>query len=180
MAELTPDEGEAPIIVGLAEAAMHMYTSAINALPHPQDAEFHPRADVILAGLRKLQTSLTNAGGRNRITPSVVVALSEVRRLYDDLMAVAAAAPGSSLGQQLYVARRRALLSAQETANGAGLRADLLDALEAGEQPTEDEAVKVKELIEALGGLPEGAEHPQPREANPESFDESLAWGDHE
>jgi hypothetical protein len=51
------------------------------------------------------------------------------------------------------VARRRAKLSAQETANGAGLRADLLDELEAGEIPTEDEAVKIKGLIEALGGL---------------------------
>jgi hypothetical protein len=66
----------------------------------------------------------------------------------------AATAPGSTLGQQLYVARRRAKLSAQETANGAGgLRADLLDALENGEIPTEDEAVKIKGLIEALGGV---------------------------
>jgi hypothetical protein len=180
MAELKPDEGEAPVIVGLAEAAMHMYTSAINALPQPNDGEFHARADVILAGLRKLQTSLTTAGGRNRMGPSVAVALSEVRRLYDDLMAAAAAAPGASLGQQLYVARRRALLSAQEAANGAGLRADLLDALEAGEHPTEDEAVKLKELIEALGGSSEEGDREEPREAHPESFDESLAWTDHQ
>lgn len=178
MAELAPDEGEAPIIVGLAEAAMHMYTSAIDALPDSRDAEFHPRADVILAGLRKLQTSLTTGADRSRITPSVIVSLSEARRLYDDLMARAATAPGASLGQQLYVARRRALLSAQETANGAGLRADLLDALEAGEPPTEEEAVKVKELIEALGGLPEVAEPHQ--DSHPESFDESLAWSDHQ
>ena len=180
MAEYAPDEGEAPIIVGLAEAAMHMYSSAIDSLPHPHDPEFHPRADVILSGLRKLRASLTTGAARSRITPSVMVALSEVRRRYDDLMAMAASAPGASLGQQLYVARRRALLSAQETANGAGLRADLLDALEVGEKPTEDEAVKVKELIEALGGLPEDAEPAQPREAHPESFDESLAWSEHQ
>jgi hypothetical protein len=159
---------------------MHMYTSAIHALPHPHDPEFQSRADVILAGLRKLQTSLTTAGGRSRMTPSVVVALSEVRRLYDHLMVMAATAPGANLGQQLYVARRRALLSAEETANGVGLRADLLDALEAGELPTEDESAKVKELIEALGGLPDAAERPEARESHTESFDESLAWSDHE
>jgi hypothetical protein len=88
------------------------------------------------------------------LPPGVIVALSDVRQRYDDLMERAATAPGSTLGQQLYVARRRAKLSAQETANGAGLRADLLDELEAGEIPTEDEAVKIKGLIELSAGSP--------------------------
>ncbi|MBV8966335.1 MAG: XRE family transcriptional regulator, partial [Mycobacteriaceae bacterium] len=60
-------------------------------------------------------------------------------------------------------------------ANGAGLRADLLDDLEAGEIPTEDEAIKVKALIEALsGGAPVliEAEHERP---HVESFEESIA-----
>jgi transcriptional regulator with XRE-family HTH domain len=70
----------------------------------------------------------------------------------------AAAAPGSSLGQQLYVTRVHAKLSAQEVANGAGLRADLLDELEAGTTPTEEDAAKVRDAIAALGGVP-GTEH---------------------
>ncbi len=82
------------------------------------------------------------------------MALLDVRRRYDDLMDRAAAAPGSSLGQQLYATRVHARLSAQEVANGAGLRTDLLDDLEAGETPTEEEAAKVKVLIAALGGCP--------------------------
>jgi hypothetical protein len=151
-----PDKGEAPIIVGMADAAMHMYRAAIAALPDDHDVDFHSRAEVILSGLRKLRKTLTDAASRGRLTPGVIVALSEVRRRYDDLMERAATAPGSTLGQQLYVARRRAKLSAQETANGAGgLRADLLGALENGEIPTEDEAVKIKGLIEALGGVTE-------------------------
>ena len=86
----------------------------------------------------------------------------------------AATAPGSTLGQQLYVARRRAKLSAKETAHGAGLRADLLDDLEAGEIPTEDETVKVNELIEALSGdSPEIADVEHER-FHIESFDESM------
>ncbi|HME50275.1 XRE family transcriptional regulator [Mycobacterium sp.] len=176
MAQAHPDEGEAPIIVSLAEAAMHMYVSAIDSLPHHEDLEFPRRVEVILSGLRKLQVSLTEAAGRSRTTPAVIVALSEVRRQYDDLMGRAAAAPGSTLGQRLYVARRRARISAQEAANGVGLRADLLDDLEAGEIPTEDEAVKVKQLIEALGGSPEMAAAAFHHRPDPETLDESMAW----
>jgi hypothetical protein len=87
----------------------------------------------------------------------------------------AAAAPAATLGQQLYVARRRAKLSAKEAANGAGLRADLLDDLEAGEIPTEDETVKVEGLIEALsGGSPviSAIEHER---SQIEAFEESIA-----
>ncbi len=67
-------------------------------------------------------------------------------------MAMAAEAPGATLGQQLYVVRRRAKLSALETANGAGLTSDLLDAIEAEEVPTDEEAARIKELLAALGG----------------------------
>jgi hypothetical protein len=147
-----PDDGEAPVIVSLVEAAMQMFTAAIDALPDTNDPEFSARANVILSGLRKLQTALTQAASRGRSTPSVIVSLSGVRTRYDDLMAMAADAPGATLGQQMYVVRRRAKLSAQETANGAGLTADLLDAIEAEEIPTDDEAARIKELLAALGG----------------------------
>lgn len=147
-----PDDGEAPVIVSLVEAAMQMFTASIEALPDVSDPEFSPRAAVILSGLRKLQTALTKAASRGRATPSVIVSLSGVRERYDDLMAMAAEAPGATLGQQLYAVRRRARLSAQETANGAGLTAELLDAIEADEVPTDDEAARIKELLAALGG----------------------------
>ena len=146
------DDGEAPVIVGMADAAMHMFTAAIDSLPDPNDSEFPGRAAVILSGLRKLQDSLAQAAGRSRMTPAVIVALSGVRTTYDDLMELAAESPHGTLGQRLYTARRRAKLSAQETANGAGLHAELLDAVEAEEAPNEDEASKIKDLIAALGG----------------------------
>src|SRR5690349_9344746 len=147
-----PDDGEAPVIVSLVEAAMQMFSAAIDALPDTSDPEFSGRANVILSGLRKLQTALTKAASRGRATPSVIVSLSGVRTRYGDLMAMAAEAPGATLGQQLYVVRRRAKLSAQETANGVGLTAELLDAIEAEEVPTDDEAARIKELLAALGG----------------------------
>ena len=154
-------EGESSVIVSLSEAAMHMYTAAIDALPVPDDEAFHARAEVVLSGLRKLRSGLAEAAGRNRSTTSVVLALSDVRRRYDRLMCRAAAAPGASLGQQLYATRIGARLSAREVANGAGLPVDLVDDLEAGEIPTEDEAAKVRRVIAALGGVP-GAARPAP------------------
>jgi hypothetical protein len=158
MGQPAPQEGESSVIVSLSEAAMHMHIAAIDALPSPEDDTFHKRADVVLSGMRKLRTALTEAACRNRPSPMVIVALSDVRRRYDDLMARAATAPGSSLGQQLYAARIRARLSAQEVANGAGLRAELLDDLEAGEIPTQAEAAKAKALIAAFDGVT-GTEH---------------------
>jgi hypothetical protein len=104
------------------------------------------------AGLRKLQGSLSEAAGRSRVTPSVIVALSGVRHRYDELMEMAANGPGATLGQRLYIARGRAKLSTKEAANGVGLRKDLIDAPEAEEPATEDETSRIKDLIAALGG----------------------------
>jgi hypothetical protein len=136
----------------MSDAAMHMYTAAIDSLPDPHDAEFPHRAGIILAGLRKLQGSLSEAAGRSRVTPSVIVALSGVRHRYDELMETAANGPGATLGQRLYVARGRAKLSTKEAANGVGLRKDLIEAVEAEEPATEDETSRIKDLIAALGG----------------------------
>jgi hypothetical protein len=172
-------EGDSSIIVSLSEAAMHMYTAAIDALPFPEDKKFHKRADVVLSGMRKLRVALTDAASTDRPSPAVIVALSDVRRRYDLLMAHAAAAPGSSLGQQLYVTRIHAKLSAEEVANGSGLRADLPDELEAGADPSEDEAVKIKDAIVALGGVPgtehleQHDEHHEPEHDEHEQHDES-------
>src|SRR6185369_16506318 len=133
------------IIVSLSDAAMHMYTAAIDALPFAEDRKFHKRADVVLSGMRKLRTALTEAASTSRPSPAVIVALSNVRRRYDALMEHAAAAPGSRLGQQLYVTRIHAKLSAEEVANGAGLRIELPDELEHGGTPNDDEAAKIRD-----------------------------------
>ena len=153
MAEATqPNDGESPVIVSLSDAAMHMYSNAIQSLPDPADQEFAGKVGVILAGLRKLESALSDAASRSRTTPAVIVALSSVRNRYDDLIATAANGPGATLGQRLYVARGRAKLSRNEAGNGIGMRADLIEAIEVEETPTGDEAGRVKELIAALGG----------------------------
>lgn len=174
MGQSTPQD-DSSIIVSLSEAAMHMYSAAIDALPFAEDKKFHKRADVVLEGMRKLRTALTDAASTNRPSSAVIVELSNVRRRYDSLMEHAAAAPGSSLGQQLYVTRVHAKLSAEEVANGAGLPTHLPDELEAGHTPNDDQAAKIRDTIDALGGVP-GTEHqlyhdPEPQHHEPEHHD---------
>jgi hypothetical protein len=127
-------------------------SNAIQSLPDPADQEFACKVGMILAGLRKLESALSDAATRSRTTPAVIVALSSVRNRYDDLTATGANGPGAPLGQRLYVARGRAKLSRNEAGKGIGMRADLIEAIEVEETPTEDEAGRVKELIAALGG----------------------------
>ena len=114
--------------------------------------EFAERATVILADLRKLEAVVARAAQRSRGTADVVLALRTVRGRYDDLMFRAAAAPGATLGQRLYVARRRANLSAAETANAAGLPVELVDAVEAGEPADDADTATLNDLIASLDG----------------------------
>jgi hypothetical protein len=185
MGQSAPQD-DSSIIVSLSEAAMHMYSAAIDALPFAEDKRFHKRADVVLEGMRKLRTALTDAASTNRPSSAVIVELSNVRRRYDSLMEHAAAAPGSSLGQQLYVTRVHAKLSAEEVANGAGLPTDLPDELESGGTPNDDQAAKIRDTIDALGGVP-GTEHqlyhdpaPQHHEAEHHDHDEQSVNGHEE
>jgi hypothetical protein len=178
MGQFDPQEGEAQTIVSLAEAAMHMYRAAIDSLPFPEDKKFHKRAEVVLTGMRKLRTALTEAASHGRSTPTVMMALSDVRRRYDDLMERAASAPGSTLGQQLYTARVYAKLSAQEAANGVGLPPELPDELEFGGTPSDQETPLVQQLISAIrmvAGLDDPQDPQPPAEENVNGWDEALA-----
>jgi hypothetical protein len=178
MAEFDPHEGEAQTIVNLAEAAMHMYRAAIDSLPFPEDKKFQKRAEVVLTGMRKLRAALTEAASHSRPSPTVMMALSDVRRRYDDLMERAADAPGATLGQQLYHARIHAKLTAQEAAHGVGLPPDLPDDLEAGGTPTDKETPLVQQLIAAIrtvAGLEDVDDPPPPVEEHVNDWDEALA-----
>ena len=175
---MAEQEGETSVIVSLSDAAMHMYTAAIDALPFPEDKKFQKRAEVVLTGMRKLRAALTEAASHSRPSPTVMMALSDVRRRYDDLMERAADAPGATLGQQLYHARIHAKLTAQEAAYGVGLPPDLPDELEAGGTPTDKETPLVQQLIAAIrtvAGLEDVDDLPPPVEEHVNGWDEALA-----
>jgi DNA-binding transcriptional regulator YiaG len=176
VARTAADEGEAPVIVGLAEAAMELHACALGSLPKPDATGFQPQADEILSGLRKVHEFLREAAGRTRSTPAVIVALGEVRGRYHDLMTKAAAAPGSNLGHQLYVTRRRAQLTIDEIATGLGLQAELIEAWEAGHTPAPSDAATIRQLIAALEGSLEAETYSPVAESDSVDSDESAQW----
>ena len=146
------DDGAASLIAGTVEVAMTTLGAAIESLPADDDPEFSARATVILAELRKLESVVARAAQRSRGTPDVVLALRTIRGRYDGLTFRAAAAPGATLGQRLYAARRRANLTAAETANAAGLPVELVDAVEAGEPAADADTGALIDLIASLDG----------------------------
>ena len=146
------DSGTASLIAGTVEVAMTTLGAAVESLPADDDPDFAGRAMVILAELRKLEAVVARAAQHSRGTPDVVLALRTVRGCYDDLMFRAAAAPGATLGQRLYAARRRASLSAVETANAAGLPVELVAAVEAGEPAADADTSALNDLIDSLDG----------------------------
>jgi transcriptional regulator with XRE-family HTH domain len=148
--EPPPDDGAASLIVGAVDVAMKTFGAAIESLPPDRDPDFSDRVTVILGDLRKLEAVVARAAQRSRGTPDVVLALRTVRGRYDDLMFRAAAAPGATLGQRLYAARRRANLSADETANAAGLPVELVGAVEAGEDAGDADTATLNDLIASL------------------------------
>ncbi len=127
--EVLTETVHAPLMAEAVELAMHSIGAAVDALPGPGEPDFTQRATPILADLRKLETVAANAARNARGTPSVVLALSAVRRRYNELMLRAAKSPSATLGQRLYGARHRAELSVDEAANAAGVSTEaLLDA----------------------------------------------------
>jgi len=143
------DVGAASVMV---EVALTTLGAAIESLPADDDADFSARATAVLGDLRKLETAVARAAQQSRGTPDMVLALRTVRGNYDTLMFRAAAAPGATLGQRLYAARRRANLSAAETANAAGVPVELVDAVEAGQSAADADTAKLNALITSLDG----------------------------
>ncbi|MGH3969819.1 MAG: helix-turn-helix domain-containing protein [Mycobacterium sp.] len=141
---------QAPLMAEAVELAMHTITAAIAALPNPSDPEFTPKATAILADLRKLESVTANAARFAKGTPSVILALSAVRRSYNDLMLTAARSPAATAGQRLYAARHRADLSAGEAANAAGLPVGIINAVEDERPIPPDAATAVETLIAQL------------------------------
>ncbi len=136
--EAAPDtppapDGPASLIAQAVAAAVDTCSLAIAALPPPEDGEFTERAAPILADLRQLEGIAVQATRISRITPELIKALGAVRRHHDELMRLGATAPGATLAQRLYAARRRANLSAAETAQAAGVTEEMIVRAEAEE-----------------------------------------------
>lgn len=143
---LRPADGPASLIAQAVTAAVDGCSLAIAALPATEDPEFTERAAPILADLRQLEAITVQATRISRITPELIKALGAVRRHHDELMRLGATAPGATLAQRLYAARRRANLSTLETAQAAGVAEEMI----VGAEAEEELPAEATEAIEAL------------------------------
>nr|WP_241010782.1 FHA domain-containing protein [Mycobacterium gordonae] len=143
-------DGPASLIAQAVAAAVDTCSLAIAALPSPEDPEFTERAAPILADLRQLEAIAVQATRISRITPELIKAMGSVRRYHDQLMTLGATAPGATLAQRLYAARRRANLSTLETAQAAGVSEEMIVKAEAEEVLPAETAAAIEALISQI------------------------------
>ena len=127
------------VAIDAADIALRGAYARAAMLPMGEDPRFAAEVAALLAELRRLENSLTNAARSATGRPELAVTLGEVRQAYADLMRRAARAPAASLGQRLYVARHQRQLTVQEAANAAGVTAADVTNAEA-ELPVPDSA----------------------------------------
>lgn len=128
---LSAGDDEVPLIAQAVVAAVHTLGAAVDSLPPVDHADFTPRVTAILSDLRQLEAVAARATRISRVTPALIKALSTVRQRMDELTMLGATAPGATLGQRLYAARRRANLTIRETADAAGVSEEAIVRAEA-------------------------------------------------
>jgi transcriptional regulator with XRE-family HTH domain len=138
---------EVSLIAQAVDAAVRSLADAAKSLPPVEDSDFTPRVTAMLADLRQLEAVAAGAARIGRVTPSLLKALSAVRRQIDDLSLLGATAPGAPLGQRLYAARRRANLTIEETAQAAGVPDSAVVATEAGQTMPDDVSDRIESLV---------------------------------
>ncbi|MCH9730549.1 MAG: helix-turn-helix domain-containing protein [Actinomycetia bacterium] len=138
---------EVPLIAQAVVTAVGTVSSTITSLPPADDPAFTPRVTAVLSDLRQLEAVAARAARIGRLTPTLIKALSTVRRHYDDLMVRAAGAPHATLGQRLYSARRATNLTLLETAQAAGVSERAIRQAEAEERVSSAEAAAIEELV---------------------------------
>lgn len=144
-------DGSVSLIAQAVVAAVDGCSLAAAALPPADDPTFSRRAAPILADLRRLETIAVRAARITRMTPELINALSTVRRQFDELMTRGADAPNALLAQRLYTTRRRAKLSALETAHAAGVPEDTIARAEAQEPLPAEATEAIETLLRQLG-----------------------------
>lgn len=142
------DEGS--LIAEAVVAAVNTLGSTVDALPAADDPAFTPRISAILSDLRQLEAVAARATRIGRVTPTLLRALSTVRRRIEELTVRAASAQHATLGQRLFAARRHSSLTVAETAQAAGVTEDVILQAEA-ERPIPASAVEaIEELVGQL------------------------------
>jgi transcriptional regulator with XRE-family HTH domain len=146
------DNGDTSLLEEALQLALDRVDDATAELPDPLDIDYGRRAAKVLAGLHRLEQLAAKAVRHSQGSPAAIKALSTARGRYEALMLQAADSPGATLGQRLYVARRRANLTAAEAAAALGATTELIDALEAGQPVDAATAERIEKFIADWAG----------------------------
>jgi transcriptional regulator with XRE-family HTH domain len=149
--EILPGSDEVPLIAQAVVTGLHALSGVIDELPPVDDPNFTPRATAVLADLRQLEGVASRATRISKVTPPLITALSAVRRRINDVALLSATAPGATLGQRLYAARRRANLTILETAQAAGVSEDTIVRIEDEEPVSAVDVSAVEAVLRAIG-----------------------------
>jgi DNA-binding transcriptional regulator YiaG len=147
--ETLSDSVQLEVMLDYAEITLDGLAARIAALPPVSDPDFGAQSAEQLAQLRRLLGTTAHAA-RSAPAIEIMLALSDVRRTYSDLMLRAATAPAATLGQRLYAARHRAQLSAQEIAATIGVDADAVAAVEAERAVPTDVSAALEDVVYRL------------------------------
>lgn len=145
-----PGSGWATSVTDAVLVAMSNVVLTIDALPGDDDPAFAERARGVLADLRKLEAITVRAVRGSQGSPQVIKVLRLVRMRYNDLMARAAGAAGATLGQRLYVARRRAGLTVAEAAGILDVAPEVISAAEGEQAISRAHALRIEALVADL------------------------------
>jgi transcriptional regulator with XRE-family HTH domain len=144
------DADEGSLIAEAVVAAVNALGGTIDALPTLQDPDFTPRLTPVLSDLRQLEGVAARATRIGTVTPTLLRALSAVRRRIEELTLLGATAPHATLGQRLYAARRKANLTVVETARAAGVAEEAVTRLESEHPVSPTTAAAVEVLLGQL------------------------------
>lgn len=135
--------------------ALAAYRTQIDTL-RPDSAEFPTEAASILSALRELDAAADNAM-RSAPPPApaeTVTALAAVRKMYRELMLLAARSPHATGGQRLFAARDSAGLSLDDAATMAGVSAQDMRVAENDGALPDTTAEAINKLRDTLTAVP--------------------------
>ncbi|WP_133259136.1 FHA domain-containing protein [Mycolicibacterium sp. GF69] len=138
------------ITIDAAEIALRGIYARIAMLPMGDDPQFAAQAAALLAELRRLEATLTNAAEKATGRPELAITLGEVRQTYTELMRRTARSPSATLGQRLYAARHQCQLTVQETANAAGVAVEDVANVEAEHPVPDPVAATVERFVDVV------------------------------
>jgi transcriptional regulator with XRE-family HTH domain len=140
------------LLSGAVTVAAAQVLASADKLPADDDPGFSDMVRIVLADLRTLEALTARAVRTSQGSGEVIKLLREIRHRYDSLMGRAAAAPGATLGQRLYVARSAAAFSAAEAAGAADVAPDAVTAVEAEQRVSDTDRQRLEALITDLTG----------------------------